>query len=748
MRKPAAVLALLAGVLVHAACARAAAVEALEHPLARSRVAIKAAGRGRLVLSGRWRGARGPVYNPQQALSTLRIAGGDGEADTGLIRLDAARWRALPRGKGFRYDDPTGSAGGIRSVVLRAAARGGRLAVTGGPGFAFALDRPVSALTATLAVGPSRWCARFEGRALRARGGRLHGTTRAAPAACPCAGGFDSTLATIQAAVFEQHGCTTAACHGAAASGGLDLRADVAWANLVDVPSTALPDQKRVDPGDPTHSLLWRKLAKATLGGFGDVPGAPMPNGLPPLSSDELGAIEEWIRAGAPATGVVAGTDRLLSLCLAPPDPIKIRPPGPPAPGTGVQLYGPAWPLPPESESEVCFAVWYDFAADVPAEHRTPCPDFWGGPTRDCFYYDTIDFTQDPNSHHSIVHVYRGQYDVSDPGWGGFTCHGGAQDGVPCTPQGTGVPAPAGADCGPGGGCAGSAIPSIACLGYGPPDFNLGFTFPVGADSDTAPSISVVTQPRYTSRFAPGAFAVLPVAGIAVFNSHAFNVTGAPTTNEQWLTFLFGAPDDRQYPVQDLFDATDIFAQNVPPFEQREYCRTHTFDQGTRLFELSSHTHKRGTLFRVWGPGVTAPCSAQQASCLPESGTPVLVTTNYADPAHVVFDPPVALDGEDVASRTYKFCAVYDNGFTDAADVRRGSTAPDRSTPCDRHCVDGPQRGKACATDAACDSAPGRGDGRCDACTLRGGVTTDDEMFILLGSYYCVDGSSCYLPPP
>jgi hypothetical protein len=36
----------------------------------------------------------------------------------------------------------------------------------------------------------------------------------------------------------------------------------------------------------------------------------------------------------------------------------------------------------------------------------------------------------------------------------------------------------------------------------------------------------------------------------------------------------------------------------------------------------------------------------------------------------------------------------------------------------------------------------------CDACPLRGGVTTDDEMFILLGQYYCPEGSSCYLPVP
>ena len=37
---------------------------------------------------------------------------------------------------------------------------------------------------------------------------------------------------------------------------------------------------------------------------------------------------------------------------------------------------------------------------------------------------------------------------------------------------------------------------------------------------------------------------------------------------------------------------------------------------------------------------------------------------------------------------------------------------------------------------ATCDSSPGAGDGLCDACTVNGGVTTEDEMFLILGAYY------------
>ena len=197
--------------------------------------------------------------------------------------------------------------------------------------------------------------------------------------------------------------------------------------------------------------------------------------------------------------------------------------------------------------------------------------------------------------------------------------------------------------------------------------------------------------------------------------------------------------------MQAIFDLSSIFVQDVPPFQIREYCATHTMDVGSRLFQLSSHNHKRGKLFRVWGPGI-APCSGP--GCLPESGPPVLTTTEYSDPDVASFDPPVALDGADVASRTYKFCCRYDNGATDPSEVKRQSTSPPPGFflapggPCsnaDVACMAGPRKGQLCNGDNhACDSAPGANDGVCDACPLRGGVTTEDEMMILLGFFYHV----------
>src|SRR5262249_28308195 len=153
-----------------------------------------------------------------------------------------------------------------------------------------------------------------------------------------------------------------------------------------------------------------------------------------------------------------------------------------------------------------------------------------------------------------------------------------------------------------------------------------------------------------------GVFGVFPTRAIWVWNSHAFNLTDEPTYNQQWLNVYF-AKANRQYPIQAIFDADDIFIQDVPPFDTREYCRTLTFGVGTRLFELSSHTHSRGRLFRTWGSyrdgngnqvdvAIAPHCRSTMANpdlCKAETTTPIAVTTQYNDPTQLRFEPPIVL---------------------------------------------------------------------------------------------------------
>jgi hypothetical protein len=715
-----------------------------EHPLAPSSVMLRGGSSRRLIFQARWRGETGPA-DPTTQGGTLRIIGGPGEGDSGLVALPAQRWTVR---KGvLKYKDGAGTAAGIRSVVLRINRKGGIVKIAGRGSWPYDVDRPQTKVTVTFGIGAARWCAEFDAAHLDNGNGRVRGHSKIAPASCPCEAPAASTFAAIQTAIFERHGCTQAICHGASpGEGKLDLRPDQAYASLVDVPSTILPSQKRVEPGSRDQSLLWRKLAASTLDLEG-VPGTAMPNGaFAPLTPSELHAVELWIYNGAPHEGVVKGTDTLLGSCLPPPEPQKIRPPDLPAAGEGVQLYSPPWTLPANGEGEVCFATYYDFSAQIPDQLKFPCPTIWGGAGRECFAYKRTELTQDPNSHHSILRLYRGQYPITDPGFGTFTCHGGANAGMACDPQGLGIPAPAGADCGERSGCAGSVVHAVACLGYGPPDLSVGAK--IGADSETTPQITISTSPYYKQAYPPDVYNVMPVSGIFVENSHAFNATNEPTTNEQWLNIYFATPAERKYLVQDLFDGLDIFIENVPPFETREYCRTFTMPVGTRMFEVYSHTHKRGKLYRGWGPGIPTPCRSATGPCAPETTEPFLVTTNYADPDIVHWPDGLPLDG-DAASRTFKYCAVYDNGATDPSTVKRLSTSPAGGfgIPCgpsDLACLDGPHKGEPCGgNDAACDSSPGLGNGICDACPVRGGVTTDDEMFIMLGAYYCAPGTPC-----
>jgi cysteine-rich repeat protein len=127
------------------------------------------------------------------------------------------------------------------------------------------------------------------------------------------AGPYPTTWAGVQANVFTRAGCLS--CHDADRSGGLDLRPDVAWANLVGVPSGTLPNVALVVPGDVEGSVLWRKIAKGTFGGDDDLAGGGMPLSGFRVAPDELSALGAWIAAGAPEAGVVPGTALLLQRC-------------------------------------------------------------------------------------------------------------------------------------------------------------------------------------------------------------------------------------------------------------------------------------------------------------------------------------------------------------------------------------------------------------------------------------------------
>lgn len=629
---------------------------------------------------------------------------------------------------------------------------------------------------------------------------------------------FPSTFALLQKVIFENRGCTSSLCHDASASGGLDLREEFAYDALLEQDSQTAAGWLRVKPGRKDESLLFVNLAAATDPESWTAPFRPMPQGgLPPISPIELDVLRVWIEQGASRDGVVPGTGDLLNACLPPPEPIEIAPLPPPPLNKGVQLHMPPWRLVPQSESEVCFSTYYDFTGQIPEQYLNE------DGTK--FRFDRNEIRQDPVSHHLIVNLYSGAASPNSREWGVYRCRGGEHDGEVCDATDIGA-------CGEGFGCSSDAVRAVACTGYGPPDAQLGLA---------SGGIAVAQETAADNRFVDGVYDELPISGLIVWNSHAFNLTDVPADLQAWMNLHFA--ERQETPLQRIFGnpgglfpfVGTLFKMNVPPFATDEVCELHELPPNAHVFEITSHMHKRGKRFRIWrgaftcqggandgnacspfGPDFASPDLCLGAPCVATDGPEVgdcnadhtvsidelvlstnigldksaasacprsdgngdgrtsideivaavgaamngfperdpdedLLYTNviYNDPLVVRYDPPMQLTRSRLFpdERTFTYCALYDNGFTDPETVKRKSTSTASSLPIGgpcgvpTGCVSG-KIGKPCsggsqsARDASCDSTPNAGDGFCDACTLSGGVTTEDEMFLIMGAYY------------
>ncbi|MDE7108999.1 MAG: hypothetical protein K2O49_03385, partial [Muribaculaceae bacterium] len=95
----------------------------------------------------------------------------------------------------------------------------------------------------------------------------------------------------IETGVFAT---TCSQCHGATghAAAGLDLLPEQAYAMLVGVSSTVIPDEMRVAPGDASASTLWQALAT-------DISDAWAFSHSNLLTFEKTGFIESWINKGA-----------------------------------------------------------------------------------------------------------------------------------------------------------------------------------------------------------------------------------------------------------------------------------------------------------------------------------------------------------------------------------------------------------------------------------------------------------------
>ncbi|MEM8610044.1 MAG: hypothetical protein AAGF92_23330 [Myxococcota bacterium] len=569
----------------------------------------------------------------------------------------------------------------------------------------------------------------------------------------------DSTFAQIQEQIFEARGCTLDACHGDAMLGGLDLRADAAYDNLVNVPGIAA-DLVRVFPAEQDLSLLYIKVeAKVTGESLGErgIAGGPMPVGDDVLSDDDLALLRAWIRGGAPENDIVDGSQQFATCDLeGTVAPNTVEPLPVPDVDKGVQFYSGGWQVDALAEGEVCFVSYYDLSAQIPEEFVVPCSDDAGGPDRDCFAYKNILHLQTPQSHHAINEFYvppegkEAQYDPMNGAWKNWSCNGGDNDGAACTPGSD--------ECGDRSQCVTAPTTSVACVGYrnGPND--LGTLAGLFGTASVRQNISTAQEATFRENLPTDVYGLVPVTGFIVWDSHAFNLTEQDVRIEQWMNLEFASSDEQVFEKRQIFDAGDIFSMGeIPAFETKEICTSFVMPRYGELLTLSSHTHRHGKDFRVWYPPNDY-CEPEDAGCVPLDRDPDYRSRDYSDPLYQRFSEPdlPVFTSPDVQDRTFRYCSLWDNGASNPEEVKRESTKPDAETcdfidtvqglavnggfqvfgcgcePADRSCFRGPNQGMACRGD---DGMCGDG-GLCDACPTGGGVTTEEEMFILLGSYF------------
>ncbi len=516
-----------------------------------------------------------------------------------------------------------------------------------------------------------------------------------------CGESFGGTYDAIQSVIFERRGCTADACHGSGMAGGLDLRADASFDALVRADSVG-SELRRVEPTKVKESYLYQKLAAATDPSLvtTTIAGSPMPFSGAPLSPEELEALRLWIEGAAPREGSIGdefGGNRvaeLLDACLPPPDPVVIEPLAPPASDDGFQMAMPPHAIAAATEVEICYAEYVDLRDEVPARFLSPDGNL--------IYVNGQKVLADPNTHHNTLSYSGfGAEMVDAPEFGRWECADGPRVGEECDPLDAGSCA--------GAQCRSEIKNSVACIGFGPS----------GGGNGATPGSRV-----RTSNGRPGFFAEFPSHGIFYWNSHAFNLTPTDLVHHQYYNVYF--TDDLRFREVGFQDTSRIgIAAGTPPFTKAEYCHEYVLPEGIQLIRLNSHTHKRGERFTME---------------LKSTGELLYDNPFWDDPIEVTYDPPRVFDSPDVEDRTIVYCAVYNNGVApdgspDPASVTRKSFKPDRTDCRPVACAEG-RIGEPCngANDhAACDTSPGTGDGMCDACPITAGLTSDDEMFIILG---------------
>ncbi len=569
--------------------------------------------------------------------------------------------------------------------------------------------------------------------------------------------------------------------------------------NSQTVPGVGSGALKRVVPINKANSILWLNLAAPLLPDLWQAPLRAMPlGGLEPLTFNELELVRMWIEYGATRNGVVPGSGELVDACTGPPGRLEVQPLPPPPPGTGLQLRAPHQVLDPESERETCFVSYYNVRDEIPAEALSSDGERFRykriQARQDPLSHHAVVIVYSGDT--PIQSPVWGPFACRGGAMDGIQCD--PVDTTFCGPDSVcgSRPAASLACIGFGPGDAGigvgdkslfNTMASAAAENEGifaeapvegilvwnshafnisaePAKLDIWVNIEFAAPEEQQHELQRFVDISSIQKMRPPAFGADLVCQHRVIPDGAQLLDLSSHTHKRGKRFEifegrfacaggfnnrapctpFGPDDD--FPVNDLCAGAPCESRLTPRVGDCNHDMRVEVNELVTGIRIALNQRPLADCPRFDGNSDSRVAIGElvggvQSALAPEARNPqdsLLYTTfTYADPLVRQFVPAryLAPRGATAEERTLTYCALYDNGFTNPDEVKRRSTSPPRSGCQPTHCAEG-RVAAACRRDSDCDTSPGAGDGDCDACAAGFGVTTDDEMFVLTGSYF------------
>ncbi len=232
-------------------------------------------------------------------------------------------------------------------------------------------------------------------------------------------------------------------------------------------------------------------------------------------------------------------------------------------------------------------------------------------PNTDQIYVSGYDISMRPGSHHFIVYPYNGDAcERDDDG-----------DGTPnCVDQDSGEAFPP------------EFVEDVGCTDEGPDD-SFRKALIAGA---AVPTVQVAYQDGIALKLQPRQGLLL--------NVHYINYYG-DTEGEVLVNFYIVPADQVEHEAKNLFDVVANSLIDVPPFSTKTVGWNWSPSTRVALIGLTSHMHRRGTLFTIDYVGDDgSDKNPADEPVDPEGNRHLYVNTDYADPGQLSFDPALILE--------------------------------------------------------------------------------------------------------